>query len=297
MFFSGFCPFFSSQTQQNVTLYVKKISIIYFAFAMKNVTWALLSVLFLLSCHSAVAQLSVEVGEVSFKMIMVEGGTFGMGCNLDSVDDCEYDETPIHQVTLSSFYMAETEVTQALWREVMLNNPSMFVGDSLPVENVTFDEVALFIIELNRITGLQFRLPTEAEWEFAARGGIHDRGTIFSGSDTLDDVAWFKNNSNVETHTVKSKRPNALGIYDMSGNVREMCSDWKGSYGSAALVDPTGPEYGSKHVYRGGSWYTEENNCRVTYRIVQISSPRSSGLGFRLAMSLPHSDNEENNAE
>ena len=241
-------------------------------------------ILALLIRGNAMSQKTFSVGGVQFNMVFVEGGTFTMGC-IDSEDSvCNEDELPRHSVTLSSYYIGETEVTQALWKAVMYDNPSMFKGDSLPVENVTYDEILFFITVINQTTGSTFRLPTEAEWEYAARGGANSMGYHFSGSNNIDEVAWYKGNSKVTTHAVKTKKANELGIYDMSGNVREWCSDWKGSYGSAPLTDPTGPEYGGRRIYRGGSWFGEVDLCRVTCRTVTGNSPRSSGLGLRLVM-------------
>ena len=219
------------------------------------------------------------VNGVSFKMIAVKGGTFQMG----SDDGYEW-EKPVHQVTLSDYYIGETEVTQELWTAVMGSNPSHFTGDMLrPVENVSWDDCQTFISKLNQLTGGRFLLPTEAQWEYAARGGNKSKGYTYSGSDAEDDVAWYWYNSDRMTHPVKTKAPNELGIYDMSGNVFEWCSDWYGSYSSAAQTDPTGPATGSYRVRRGGSWDDIAASCRVAYRISGAPTNTINYLGLRLA--------------
>ena len=172
--------------------------------------------------------MTFEANGVSFTMIPVEGGTFTRGATSEMTEPSDW-EKPTHQVTLSSYYIGETEVTQALWKAVMGSNPSWFKGDDLPVEKVSWDDCQTFISKLNALTGKNFRLPTEAEWEFAARGGNQSRHTQFSGSSRIDDVAWYDGNSGDKTHPVKTKQPNELGIYDMTGNVWEWCQDWYGS--------------------------------------------------------------------
>lgn len=224
---------------------------------------------------------TITVNGVSFKMIAVKGGTFTMGCTSEQ-SDCDGDESPAHKVTLSDYCMGETEVTQALWKAVMGRNPSKWTGDNLPVENVSWNDVQKFIRKLNQKTGRNFRLPTEAEWEYAARGGSQSRGYQYSGSNTLDNVAWYDGNSGSQTHPVKTKQPNELGLYDMSGNVWEWCADWWGSYSGSAQTNPTGPGSGSYRVNRGGGWLYSAGGCRVSNR---FSGPGSRGsiLGFRLA--------------
>ena len=217
------------------------------------------------------------VNGVSFKMIAVKGGTFQMG------NDYYYAEKPVHQVTLSDYYIGETEVTQELWTAVMGSNPSNFTGNmQRPVEQVSWDDCQTFISKLNQLTGKTFRLPTEAQWEYAARGGNKSKGYTYSGSNSIDEVAWYWYNSDRMTHPVKTKVPNELGIYDMTGNVWEWCSDWYGDYSSAAQTDPTGPATGSSHVSRGGSWNFDATSCRVANR---FSTPPLSYdfLGLRLA--------------
>lgn len=224
----------------------------------------------------------VTVNGVSFTMIKVEAGTFQMG-STSGRDN----EQPVHQVTLTNdYYIGETEVTQELWQAVMGSNPSYFKGSKLPVEQVSWNECQTFIAKLNELTGKNFRLPTEAEWEFAARGGNASQGYTYSGSNTVGDVAWYSSNSSSKTHEVATKAPNELGIYDMSGNVWEWCQDWYGSYNSEAQTNPTGPASGSSRVYRGGSWYNYDGYCRVACRY-RATLPTYYYLGLRLAFSVP----------
>lgn len=225
-----------------------------------------------------------KVGNVSFTMKPVVGGTFTMGATTEQSSDAWDDEKPAHQVTLSSYYIGETEVTQALWEAVMGSNPSYFKGSILPVEQVSWNDCQEFITKLNAMTGQKFRLPTEAEWEYAARGGNKSKGYKYSGSNNIGDVSWYKGNSGINTHTVKTKQPNELGIYDMSGNVWEWCSDWKGSYSSNAQTNPTGPSTGSARVIRGGSWCYDAKNCRFSSRSFITPGSRYYNLGLRLAL-------------
>jgi formylglycine-generating enzyme required for sulfatase activity len=190
----------------------------------------------------------------------------------------------VHQVTLSNYYIGETEVTQALWSAVMGENPSNFKGDNRPVEQVSWNDCQTFISKLNALTGKNFRLPTEAEWEYAARGGSKSQGYQYSGSNNLSAVAWHADNSGNQTHDVKSKSPNELGIYDMSGNVWEWCQDWFGSYSSNSVTNPTGAASGSYRVFRGGSWGDDAWFCRSTFRYFYTPGWQYSGLGLRLAL-------------
>ena len=224
------------------------------------------------------------VNGVSFDMIAVEGGTFTMGATAEQGSDAYGDESPTHQVTLSSYYIGKTEVTQELWQAVMGSNPSNFSGTNLPVERVSWDDCQEFITKLNALTGKTFRLPTEAEWEFAARGGINSRGFKYSGSNTLSNVSWYDGNSADKTHPVATKASNELGIYDMSGNVWEWCNDWYGSYTSTSQTNPTGPNSGKYRVKRGGSWDCNARGCRVSIRIWSSPTSRSDNLGLRLAL-------------
>lgn len=219
------------------------------------------------------------VNGVQFTMVAVKGGTFTMGA---TYDDAEVDEEPAHKVTLSDYYIGQTEVTQALWEAVMGSNPSNHKGDNLPVENVSWDDCQVFIQKLNQLTGKQFRLPTEAEWEYAARGGRKSRDYKYAGDDYIGSVAWYSGNSGYETHPVATKQANELGIYDMSGNVWEWCSDWFGGYQSSSQSDPQGPSSGSRRVYRGGcsifAW-----GCRVSFRDCNTPDFCNINLGLRLS--------------
>ena len=227
---------------------------------------------------------TITVNGVSFKMIAVQGGIFTMGCTSEQGSDCGSDESPSHRVTLSGYCIGETEVTQALWKAVMGGNPSSFKGDNLPVEQVSWDDVQVFIRKLNALTGKTFRLPTEAEWEYAARGGSWSLGYKYSGGSTLGDVAWYDGNSGSKTHPVGTKAPNELGLYDMSGNVWEWCSDWIGSYSSVSQTNPRGPSSGSYRVLRGGGWHFSSGCCRVSNRSTGSPVNRSYGIGFRLVL-------------
>ena len=227
-----------------------------------------------------------ETFTVKFVMVQVEGGTFKMGATPNMGSNPGRDEVQVHTVTLSNFLIGQTEVTQALWQAVMGDNPSYFVGDDLPVERVCYHDCLDFIIKLNQLTGQKFRLPTEAEWEFACRGGNNSRGYKYSGSNNLGSVAWYGygGNSGNKTHPVGTKAPNELGIYDMSGNVWEWCADWYGDYSSGAQTNPTGPYGGSCRVGRGGSWDFNARNCRSSNRIIYEPTLRFYDLGLRLAL-------------
>ncbi len=225
---------------------------------------------------------SYTINGVTFNMVSVKGGTFQMGATSEQQSP-DSDEKPVHSVTLSDYYIGETEVTQALWTAVMGSNPSNFKGDNLPVERVSWDDCQTFIRKLNQLTGATFRLPTEAEWEYAARGGNKSRGYQYSGSNNLSDVAWYTSNSGDKTHAVKTKQPNELGLYDMSGNVWEWCQDWYGDYTSRAQMNPTGPSSGSYRVSRGGGWYGDAGYCRVSNRYCNTPGNRGDNLGFRLS--------------
>ena len=224
------------------------------------------------------------VNGVSFTMIRVDGGTFKMGATKAQDSDAENDESPVHEVTLSTYMMGETEVTQALWQAVMGSNPSRFNGDQNPVEQVSWNDCQKFLKKLNTLTGKTFRLPTEAEWEYAARGGSKSRKTKYSGGSDIGSVAWYTDNSGSKTHPVKGKAPNELGIYDMSGNVYEWCSDWYSEYSSSSQTNPKGASSGSNRVRRGGSWYFNSRYCRSTNRDSNAPVNRNIYLGFRLAL-------------
>ena len=213
---------------------------------------------------------------VTFEMVRVDGGSFMMGS-----DNGYKDEEPVHSETVSTFYIGKTEVTQALWMAVMGSNPSFYKGQNLPVEKVSWNDCQEFIDRLNRITGRNFRLPTEAEWEYAARGGNRSRGYEYSGSNNIESVGWYEDNSGDSTHPVGSKLNNELGLYDMSGNVREWTSDlWSSNYSSYR----NGGSSGSNRVYRGGSYNRGAGSCRSAYRYYDDSGSRFISLGFRLAL-------------
>lgn len=225
----------------------------------------------------------VPLGDLFVDMVFVEGGEFMMGAD-GRAEFTHESEKPSHEVTLSNYYIGRYEVTYSLWQAVMGGKITPG-SENLPVVKKTPAEICEFITRLNTMTGRNFRLPTEAEWEYAARGGNRSKGYLFSGSDDYAEVAWMQNTSRGETHPVGSKLPNELGIYDMSGNVWELCSDWFGKYNSDPATDPSGPATGSYVVVRGGSIFSGINACRVSYR--SYDSPRSSLVinGFRLAES------------
>ena len=254
--------------------------------------------------------------KLSDSFVHVEGGTFQMG------SDFAYDNgKPVHKVTLTSFYIAKTEVTQAQWIAVMVDNPSDFSGENLPVENVSWFDAIVFCNKLsmmenktpvysiddktnpdewdytpccdNSINGKVvmnkdadgYRLPTEAEWEYAARGGKNSKGYEYSGSDDLFSVAWYRSSSESETHEVATKEANELGLYDMSGNVWEWCWDRHGFYHRISLKDPSGPSSGTYRILRGGSWYNPLYYCRVAFRDFYSPDFRDKCTGFRLVCS------------
>ena len=222
---------------------------------------------------------------ISIEMVKVEAGSFNMGATPEMQAPYEV-EKPVHRVTLTNnYYIGKYEVTQALWQAVMGSNPSYFKGDDLPVEQVSWNDCQDFISKLNAMTGKRFRLPSEAEWEYAARGGKKSRGYQYSGSNTLGDVAWYEGNSGSKTHAVGTKQPNELGIYDMTGNVYEWCQDWYGSYSSSPQTNPIGAVSGSSRVDRGGSWFFTAKHCRSSYRFNLTPGYRLNFLGLRLVLS------------
>ena len=228
--------------------------------------------------------LTFTVNGVSFKMVYVEGGSFVMGATPEQGSKALDVEKPSHQVVLRNYRIGQTEVTQALWQSIMGSNPSYFKGNlQCPVEQVSWDDCQTFISKLNTRTGRYFRLPTEAEWEYAARGGGSSKVYIYSGSNTLFDVAWYEDNS---THPVATKQPNELGIYDMSGNVWEWCQDrWAYSYSSGDIqTNPTGPSSGLNRVIRGGGYNNFDRLCRVSNRFFKYPDVKDKNLGLRLVL-------------
>lgn len=233
------------------------------------------------------------VNGVTFNMIRVEGGTFTMGATAEQQSPGD-DEKPTHRVTLSSYMIGKTEVTQELWQAVMGKSLQQIVnengwstygvGNNYPMYDISWNDCQDFVRKLNALTGQSFRLPTEAEWEFAARGGTKSKGYQYSGSNTLGDVAWYTDNSGSKTHPVATKSPNELGIYDMSGNVWEWCQDWHGSYSSSAQTNPQGPSSGYSRVFRGGCWANFARGCRSADRYFYDPADSTCKLGLRLAL-------------
>ena len=227
---------------------------------------------------------TITVNGVSFEMVYVEGGTFDMGATTEQGSDAENDEKPVHRVTLSDYYIGKCEVTQELWEAVMGSNPSNFKGAQNPVEQVSWNDCQEFVSRLNRLTGMTFRLPTEAEWEYAARGGNQSLHYKYSGIGNIGNVAWYNRNSGGSTHAVGTKTANELGIYDMSGNMWEWCSDRYGDYSAGAQTNPQGPSSGSRRVLRGGSWDDYASCCRVSYRDYYGPGGSSIHSGLRLVL-------------
>ena len=238
--------------------------------------------------HDAATNAEIEtftVNGVAFKMVKVAGGTFQMGATSEQGSDAYDNEYPVHSVTLSDYYIGQTEVTQELWEAVMGSNPSYFKGNNqCPVEKVSWDDCQEFIEKLNRLTGKNFRLPTEAEWEYAARGGNKSRGYKYSGSNNPDAVAWYYHNSGGKTHPVAQKQSNELGLYDMSGNVYEWCQDWYGDYSSNSQTNPRGASSGGRRVQRGGSWNYYVWYVQVSERGSYAPDSRDYDEGLRLAL-------------
>lgn len=240
---------------------------------------------------NGMAKKTYDVAGVKFNMVLVEGDTFMMGA--DSILDKDYwdDEVPVHQVVLSDYYIGEFEVTQDLWKKVMGKNPSdNYMGGNYPVEKVSWLDCQKFIKKLNEMTKSNFDLPTEAQWEFAARGGKKSKSYKYSGSDGMKLVGWFDANSENETHATGKKKPNELGIYDMSGNVREWCSDWYAAYEDTIQVDPEGPDNprnrDTVRVARGGSYSDELAYCRNTFRQRSCPSSKLDYVGLRLVLPI-----------
>lgn len=218
-------------------------------------------------------------------MVYIEAVEFTMGATKEQKGEANSDEKPAHPVVLNCFNLCKYEVTQELWEAVMGDNPSHFKGKNLPVENVSWDDCLKFIMKLNELTGKKYRLPTEAEWEYAARGGSNSMHYKYSGGNSLEYVSWYFHNSMDKTHTVGMMKPNELGLYDMSGNVWEWCQDWYGSYGKKTAYYPTGPIKAYNKVFRGGGYDNGDTYCRCSYRNGTAPQNKFKNLGLRLAHS------------
>jgi formylglycine-generating enzyme required for sulfatase activity len=256
---------------------------IYLMFILAAVT-VLMIVMFVFKINEASFRNYTETAAgLDIEMIFVRGGTSYMGCNQNSIDDCYGEELPYHEVEVNNFYIGKFEITQKQWYNIMGSNPSTIKDCSgCPVVNVSWYDAQLFISKLNLKSGKNYRLPTEAEWEYAARGGRFSNDYIFAGNGSINDVAWYKENSANRPQPVGQKVQNELGLYDMSGNVYEWCSDWFGNYGSNTLLNPQGPTTGNEKVLRGGSWYDVPRDCRVYYRFKYNPDHRGFNIGFRL---------------
>lgn len=219
-----------------------------------------------------------SISDLMDDMVFVHGGAFTMG---SKGLDAEFDEKPAHEVILPSFYICKHEVTQQLWMDVMGGNPSAHLGELNPVESVSWEDCQLFISRLNDLTGLKFRLPTEAEWEYAARGGNESKGFLYAGSDSINDVAWCAAYDS-GPQPVGEKMPNELGLYDMSGNVMEWCADWHGPYNAGRQKNPSGAQTGEYRIARGGYWECDPRHCTVTYRYPIPPEEVSEFIGMRL---------------
>ena len=265
---------------------------------LKRFFYPILASLLLVSCGGAKEKFTVTVGDVSFDMVRVKAGTFTMGCTAEQAAfpqgdweiEGKYDRAAferVHQVSLTSdYYIGETEVTQELYEAVMGVNPSGFAnGAKYPVETVSYNDAMAFCQKLSEMTGHTFTLPTEAQWEYAARGGhkAPAEPTVFAGSANLDEVGWYMGNAEETTHEVATLKTNALGLYDMTGNVWEWCRDWwNDDFGSEAVTDPEGPSEGTKHVDRGGSWNKVASHCRLSFRYGLDPEYKAYNLGFRV---------------
>jgi len=231
---------------------------------------------------------TITVNDVSFKMIYIGEGTFDRGCT-EEQSDCFGNETPIKSIKLDGFHIGQYPVTQKLWVAVMGNNPSYNIGDDLPVERVNYSDALAFISTLSALTEKTFRLPTEAEWEYAARGGSVSVGQPrFSGGTNLDELGWYSVNSSGSTQPVGKKLGNATALYDMSGNVWEWCRDWYSAdyYSDSEAINPTGPSSGTQRVLRGGAFNSSMSQCRVSFRGFAAPTSRGTNVGFRLVMKL-----------
>ena len=230
--------------------------------------------------------ITIEVQCIAIPMKLISGGTFTMGGSLEGIDYKD-NELPAHSMEVESFYMSVYEVTQQLWTAVMETNPSEFIGEQNPVENVSWYDCVEFTKKLSSLTGRKFRLPTEAEWEYAAKGGSNQENFEFAGSNYLWEVAWCVSNSEKRTHSVGHKKCNGCGLYDMSGNVYEWCSSWYAPYVIESMYNPLGPDGGEDKVFRGGSCKYSDTYCRITYRPHTNPNGRYNNLGLRLVLEIP----------
>lgn len=234
--------------------------------------------------------LTFTINGVSFTMVYVQGGTFSMGATSEQGEDAGDEEKPAHKVTLSDYYIGQFEVTQGLWQAVMGSNPAYHKnGDCYPIETILWVDCQQFIRKLNgslsgQLDGKHFVLPTEAQWEYAARGGQKSKGYKYAGSNNLTEVGWYSDNSEKETHPVGQKLPNELGLYDMSGNVEEWCQDWYLFYYSSAQTYPRGISFLPRRVYRGGCYYNFTKGCRVSFRSGSDPAISAEYRGLRLAL-------------
>lgn len=253
----------------------------------QNMKLKILTFCFLVATTSLMAQTNTKsttpapaVKPILPEMIAVEGGTFWMGN--DTTD--ELDEKPRHQVTLKTFKIGKYEITQEEWQSVMGNNPSQFKCERCPVEGVSYDDAQRYMNKLNQLTGRKFRLPTEAEWEYAAKGGKDGKGYMYAGSNDIDEVAWHNGNSGGQTNAVGLKKPNELGIYDMSGNVSEWCADWYDEkyYNKSPKENPKNTTTAFKRVIRGGYWGYTDDRIHTAFRDWDRQEGRSSSYGFRV---------------
>ena len=237
---------------------------------------------FLAIAFNAIVFAQPNSAELDSSMVFVKGGSFQMGSTVGKAD-----ERPVHNVKLNDFYIGKYEVTQALWRQVMQGDEgSKSDCSTCPVYDITWESIQTFLSKLNQLTGKHYRLPTEAEWEYAAAGGSKSKGFKYSGSNTLNDVAWYEDNAGMKTHPAGQKQPNEIGIYDMSGNVWEICSDWyeKSFYKNSTQGNPEDMRPGKYHVSRGGSWRSPEQRCQVHARNSDIHDHHIGNGGFRLVM-------------
>ncbi len=239
------------------------------------------------------------LSDLSLPLVFVRGGTFTMGNTEHADNNIISDEVPTHTVTLSDFYISQYEITQDIWVTIMGSNPSFFLGDSLPVDNISLNEARQFAFKLSQMTGFTYRLPTESEWEYAAKGGFKSQNYKYPGGDNIEEVGWTKSNSQKTTHQVGLKKPNELGIYDMCGNVYEWCSDIYGEYPTEDVINPTGVTDNKVtifrgnawititggtvyHVIRGGSWTNSNHNCYTTKRDNKSTNHKRYNFGVRL---------------